>query len=264
MSVINAVVGKVLGCKLEVSHIVTVGCSWTYCQGLPDILNQGWPALIAKRFNIPLVNLAVPGIGNDSIHRKTYEYVYENLPTGSKPFVIIGWSQYWRREGWHNSFKNDKDYQDYRPIIFPDNKPTNSYQHAVLDYWNEEDFFRKTILYKLSLMNLLKNHNIPYLMGDMVCREASHDALTQKYSDICNRITNTLQNICEITHNYAKLPCGHESIEGNIAIADYVIKQIQNRFDNLTHVDMDYLHLRDYIKNSKTHQIHPEWCEFTL
>ena len=262
---INADAEKVFGCKLEVSHIVTVGCSWTYCQGLPDILNQGWPALVARELNIPLVNLAVPGSGNDGIHRRTYEYIYENLPTGSKPLVIIGWSQYWRREGWYNHGVNNSQYNDYQGILLPKNKPSDYYEYTVLEYWNEEDFFRKTLLYKLSLINLLENHNIPFLMTEMADPGYfSYEELMRKFPEMNAGMKNSMKNYYEITRGFPKLPCGHEGIEANKIFATETINEIQNRFGKLTYVNKPYLHLHDYIKKSKTHQVHPEWCEFTL
>lgn len=258
MNEIDVVAERASGYDMEVSHIVTIGCSWTYCQGLPDIINQGWPALVARKFNIPLVNLAVPGIGNDAIHRKTYEYVHENLPYNNKPFFIIGWSQFWRRESWQRRLN------DYGVISFPKNKVDNPDQQALLENWSEEDFFRRTILNKLSLISLFENKNIPFLMTDIACSEKAHIELTKKYQLMCDGIKNHMQNFSEITCNLPKLPCGHENIEGNVTLANYTIDEIKNKFDNLTHLDITYLKLYDYIKNSKTHQVHPEWCDFVL
>ena len=80
---------------MDISHIVTIGCSFTYCQGLP--IFQGWPALVANALDCPLVNLGIPGVGNDNIHRRLYEYIYNDLLIyNSKPLVIIAWTQPWR------------------------------------------------------------------------------------------------------------------------------------------------------------------------
>jgi hypothetical protein len=61
---------------MDITHLVVNGCSWTYCQGLEDPKNQGWPKLLADQLGCEVVNLAIPGTGNDTIHRRTYEYVH--------------------------------------------------------------------------------------------------------------------------------------------------------------------------------------------
>jgi hypothetical protein len=88
MNVIAVDAEKVSGFKLKITHVVTIGCSWTYCQGLDSPSTQGWPALVAKKLNVPLVNLAVPGVGNDFIHRVSHEYIYKNYSYISSDSII--------------------------------------------------------------------------------------------------------------------------------------------------------------------------------
>jgi hypothetical protein len=138
---------------MDVSHIVTVGCSFTYCQGLDDKLETGWPALVAKHFNAQLTNLAMPGIGNDTMHRRTYEYISENLKfQNSKPLVIVAWSQVNRHEQWYKQRQGDPmydDYDDYHLIPIPDKVPKDDYEKVFLDHYDDANFYRKTLIYKL-------------------------------------------------------------------------------------------------------------------
>lgn len=286
MSVIDADVEKVFGCSLEITHLVTSGCSWTYCQGLPDILNQGWPALVARKLNIPLVNLGTPGAGNDSIHRKTYEYVYENLPTGSNPLFIVAWSQFWRREIWKDSH--------YQTVAMPlDTENIDAHQTALLDNFDDFDHARKTYLYKLSLMNLFNSHKIPYLMTDFASGRLSFNTVS-KTGRIIDRIMETIsdQSIAEnkikktypnlynsvndnpflmepfhkLTRNYPKTSCGHVGVEGNKFLADYIIEELSDKFPDSTYINnRSYLTLRKFIKTELyMKQVHPEWCNFVL
>ena len=85
---------------MQVSHLVVNGCSWTYGSELDSPEEESWPKLVANKLGIPVVNLAIPGSGNDSILRRTSEYLFQNLAFNSKPLVIIAWSQITRREGW--------------------------------------------------------------------------------------------------------------------------------------------------------------------
>lgn len=286
MNVINADAEKVFGCKLEITHLVTSGCSWTFCQGLPDILNQGWPALVARKLNIPLVNLGAPGTGNDSIHRKTYEYVYENLPTGSNPLFIVAWSQYWRREIWKNSH--------YQTVMMPlDTENIDAHQIALLDNFDDIDHARKTYLFKLSLMNLFASHKIPYLMTDFASNRVSFttakkigriiDHVLETMSDQSiaeNNIKKSFPNLYnsvndnpflmkpfyELTCKYPKTSCGHVGVEGNKFLADYIIDELSDKFPNNTYTkDRPYLTLRKFIKTEPyMKEVHPEWCNFVL
>lgn len=83
---------------IEISHLVVNGCSLTYCQELEDPKAQGWPALLAKKLGVPVVNLAYCGSGNDGIARRSMEYFYKDKKFNNKPFYIHAWSYLARRE----------------------------------------------------------------------------------------------------------------------------------------------------------------------
>ena len=276
---IVAAAEKVLGCKVEITHLVTVGCSWTYCQGLPDKLNQGWPALVARKLNIPLVNLAVPGSGNDAIHRKTYEYVYENLPTGSNPVFIIAWSQYWRREVWKKKTKDS----DYENLIMPDNlKNMDIQQNAALDNFDDLNHGRKTYMFKLSLMNLFKSHNIPYLMTDfsdgyssagiidpIVDKTAIEYKIKESFPNLYNTVNNNpyyMEPFYVLAEPYPKTPnCNHIGIEGNKFLAEYTVEKMLDTFPNASYINnRPYLKLQHFIKTQPFMMKRPEWCFFVL
>ena len=286
MNVINADAEKVFGCSLEITHLVTSGCSWTFCQGLPDILNQGWPALVARKINIPLVNLGTPGTGNDSIHRKTYEYVYENLPTGSNPLFIVAWSQVWRREVWKNSH--------YQIVMMPlDTKNIDAHQIALLDNFDDIDHVRKTYIFKLSLMNLFNSHKMPYLMTDfantrlsfttakkigrvidhnmetMSDQKTAENSIKKSFPNLYNSVNDNpflMEPFYKLTQNYPKTSCGHVGVEGNKFLANYIIEELSDKFPNNTYIkDRPYLTLSKFIKTEfYMKQVHPEWCNFVL
>lgn len=272
MSVTVVDAGKVSEYKLEITHLVTVGCSWTYCQGLENITRDGWPALVAKDLNIPVVNLGTPGIGNDNIHRRTYEYFYQNLPTKSNPLFIIAWTQPWRREAWfeaHGTAPVRKFFNEYGIINMPEDKPQNHYEHALLENWSEEDFHRKTLLYKLSLINLFRANNVPYLMTDFSSHypppKQVQEKIKKHYSVLWETMMNDSQKIKEfheLTTGIPKTPCLHENEEGNRIVADYATSEIRNRFDDYKFVNnKEYLKLSEFIKGQKYSGIFPEWCE---
>jgi len=246
----------------EITHLVVNGCSWTYGQGLEDPATQAWPALVAKELGIPVVNLAVRGSGNDSIHRRTYEYIYENLPTGSKPFVIIAWSQPWRREAWYERDDRNNLLQDYRGVPHPAGEyPTDNdlYKNAVIPHWNEEDFLKKSLLYKVSLQNLFKAMDIPYLMTDY-----SHDMSTTEFTKFihtkkCKQMYIAAYNRFHIDSfptkikQFTPLPCLHDGPEAQKVLAEYTLSEIQRLFGEFTiKLNTDYLPIDKFVIQKNT------------
>ena len=254
----------------EITHLVTNGCSFTYCQGLDNPREQGWPALVAKKLGVPLVNLALKGCGNDSIHRRTYEYVYENLPTGSKPLVIIGWSQYWRQEQWFNIFPGAKapfKIDDYKLISMPEDKPRGPEEKNLLDHWNYENFYRRTMLYKLSLSNLFKTFNIPYIMSDYSC-DFKYQGLAESRSKLPNMVNSTrfleenTMSFADVTKDSPKLSCGHDGVEAQIVLSDFIMNEL-----NRVHGDIRVIQPNNYITTKDVFSIvhesivmmNPDW-----
>jgi len=236
---------------MDITHLVVNGCSWTYCEGLAHPDTQGWPALLAKKLGVEFVNLAVPGCGNDSIHRRTYEYVIENLPSGSKPLFIIAWSQYWRRESWYNELHGIKDFNDYSLITIPPSGPRSNTERALLDNWNEIDFYRKTYLYKISLINLFENNNIPYLMSDYA---DNHDTQVIKtiqdrfpnLVDMCLNNSKHLSPFYKITHDYPKTKCGHDGPEAQQVLSSYIKTELDNQYGSFNIVPGSFLTLNNF------------------
>jgi hypothetical protein len=232
----------------------------------------GWPALVAKHFNAQLTNLAQPGLGNDSIHRRTYEYICNNLQfENSKPLVILAWSQIDRHEQWYNHFVSDPIFDDYRLVAKPDTStPKDLYQKVYLYHYNEINFYRKTLLYKLSLFNLLENLGIPYITTDYMSL-IGNEKITKVEKDfagmakLVNENPFRIEDLSIINYSKPKLPCGHETVEGMIPVSSYVIDKIKELHPNINfRNDIPHLRLTDFIKIGKYHKIFPEWCDFKL
>lgn len=269
MSVIDVDVEKVSECEVEITHIVTIGCSFTFCQGLDSPSIQGWPALVAKKLNVPLVNLAAPGVGNDFIHRVSHEYIYRNLPTTSKPLFIVAWSQYWRWEQWVKEHYHNTAYNEYAPFMLPDStEKLNPKFEFYFENFNDIDCYRKTFLYKLSLMNLFKVMDVPYIMtdysNDMV---TEHDFLKELtyITNVINDNPYKIEDFFKIANDgEPKLPCGHDGEKTQLTVASYTLTKIQHLFPDLKIIDGDFFTLSDFLKTSKYHQKFPEWCKFQL
>ena len=257
---------------MNISHIVTVGCSLTYCQGLE--IKYGWPSLLANKLDCNLVNLALPGIGNDAITRRLTEYLYNNLSYNNTPFVIVSWSQPWRREFWHEKIKYNGyiiDFKDYNIISLPDATPNNSLEQALIDNLNDEDSYRRSLLYKINIINLLENLNIPYIMTNNMPQRDDETVcalVDSKFPKIAEKIYNDkfyVDQLYMLTREYPKLPCGHEGVESNLVAANYIKQKINELHPNCVfEKTQNFYPLQEFSKLSKLNRMFPEWCSFTL
>ena len=272
MNVTAVVAVKVLEYKMDISHIVTIGCSFTYCQGLTNILETGWPALVAKHFNAQLTNLGMPGIGNDTIHRRTYEYICENLKfKDSKPLVIVAWSQINRHEQWYHERQGNPMFDDYHLIAQPEStSPDDLYERVYLEHYDEINYYRKTLLYKLSLFSFLESLGIPYITTDYMSLERTEKILEveKKFSGLAGTVNKNpyrIEDLSDITKWSPKLPCGHDTAESMIPVSNYVVTKIKELHPNINFKnDIQHLRLIDFIKTDKYHKKFPEWCHFVL
>lgn len=244
---------------IEITHLVTDGCSFTYCQGLYDPPNEGWPKLLADKLGVPVVNIANPGSSNDGIVRRTYNYFYKNLPTNSKPLFVIGMSQSTRREEYFAEFDFGTKYgpeqiNDYQ--ILSINDPHEPVANAIYSQMNDIGIYmsqeRKFRLWA-SLISLFKANNTPYVIGDYI-PDVSDETLTfikQNFPELRNYIItdpNKLKNFCDITNGYPKaMDKGHDGPEAQIVLADYIYNQLIKRYEKIIPIkDANYVSLKDF------------------
>lgn len=231
---------------MKITHIVANGCSWTYGQGLENIKEQNFVTLLGKKLNVPVVNLAMTGCGNDSIVRRTYEYFYCNASNSdSNPFFIINFSQYWRREYWYNYNPHNStkfSIKDYDNLYFPRDVSNieDIYQTAFLEHYDPEDFIRRTWLQKLFLLNLFIANNTPAIVSDFANEhdwKSSLGSVKDKFYYMIEKIESSSLinsvNLGELVCDFPKTECGHDGPEAQIFLADFFEKEIKKRYPNL-------------------------------
>jgi len=240
---------------MQVSHLVVNGCSWTYGSELDSPEEESWPKLVANKLGIPVVNLAIPGSGNDSILRRTSEYLFQNLAFNSKPLVIIAWSQITRREGW------DKTLGQYNGIhIGPDSESIDKMNHSQLSHLYEYDMIdhcRRNLLYKVHMRNLLENFKIPFLHGNYYIKDYS-DYVTEKSGLL---VQSKFKQMYDYVHEdeffwkkplsnlVSRLPVtkfGHQTKHGHVVIADHINKMLAEKFKGFDYIQIPYLDLNQF------------------
>jgi hypothetical protein len=236
---------------MEITHLVTNGCSFTYCQGLWDPPNEGWPRLLANMLKVPVVNLAVPGSSNDGIHRRTYNYFYKNLPIGSKPLFVIAMSMSIRTEGYLSTYLSEK-VQDYMNLAATDPHPLSKAIYTEMDDMGICLSEERKLRHWASLINLFETNDIPFLMSDYMPDPTgiSENFVKNECIDISRFIKthpNVVRNFCDITLGHPKaLDGSHDGKEAQQVLAEYIYRQLLKRYRKITPVKSNYLTLANF------------------
>ena len=258
-------VEKVLEYSMDISHVVVNGCSFAYGQGLEKITEQSWAGLLAKKLNLPIVNIAGKGSGNDSIMRRTFQYFYQNLPTKSKPLFVITLSQAIRREEYVIRYK-DSPVRDFVTLACYSDEPI---ERGIYEHYDDGGIVAcelRKLVYWSAMINLLKANNIPYIIADFMPEhdEKIIDKVKSIVPDMYNELhndTNMVGRLDKITFNYPKLPCGHDGIAGNIALSEHLYSHIVKRYD-VNPVNIPYVTAKEYLFLACQTQYYAglDWC----
>ena len=264
--------------SLEVTHLVVNGCSLTYCQGIDKPFENGWPALLGKKLGLPVVNLAVQGSGNDSIHRRTYEYFYKCKKLQGKPFYITAFSHATRREEFFKSYKG-KEIEDYHGLDLQASSvdltatlglkalPEHFEVAHIMNLSYEACERKKYVLWN-SLINLFKATNTPYIVADYMPTFVDEvvEYMIQNYPEIYYNAINDTNNIGEIpkhTKHFKKLSCGHEPQEAMELICNLFYNKITKIYGEIIPVinqEKTYYTLKEYYPPKTQRLLHyNEW-----
>jgi len=262
---------------LKFTHLVTNGCSWTYCQGLDDPKAQGWPTLLANKLGCPVVNLALPGSSNDGIVRRTFDYVYENKPFKNRPLFLIMYSQIYRREAWFNRLY-DRNTNDYMTIPYPNPgleefkfhwKNSETLQEKIyFQEFDDEDFLRNDIKNKLSVKNLLENNHYDFFFAEYFkfdIPQATVEDVKKRFPMAYEEYSNLydVRDVHNFTHGM-KLPCGHDNLEGQEVVANLFYDRLVKKFGSLEVLpNWPFLELKNFQhfgpKNDNHWKVGPVW-----
>lgn len=235
--------------KITISHLVVNGCSFTYCEGLENPPIQGWPTLLANKLNVPVVNIALPASSNFRIYRKTVDYFFKD--TGSNPFYIMGMTSSTRIEQY---LRERNDYVALN-IVKPPNKLWEA-QLVSLLYRNKDPVVlaKQKLDIWLSIINLFKSSRTNYLMVDMISDgQLVSDELRElhpKLLDYTMNDSNHIQDFSDFRGLLGKLPCGHDDADAQVIIADYLYKEMTDRYEVTTKTS-EYLKIKDFYTESE-------------
>lgn len=256
--------GKVSEYKmaLEISHLVTVGCSYTYCQGLDDPTTQGWPALLAQKLNVPIVNLGVKGCGNDSIYRRVAEYFYLNQSTNSKPFFIIAFTQALRREEFVTNYKGIT-VGDLKNLACYGDEPIERAIYEHIDNTGVYYMERRKLLHWLSVINLLRANNINYFTTNYMADHYQSLMLIQNnYPNLFNAVykdPNKVEDFYYLTKGMDKTACQHDGVMAQNVVAKYCYDTMLERFKEIKPINSNYVNLKKYVDSTDNSPSYQFW-----
>ncbi len=231
--------------EIAISHLVVNGCSFTYCEGLESPSTQGWPALLAKKLNVPVVNLAIGGTGNYRIYRKTVDYFFKD--TGSNPFYIIGMSSCTRIEQYN---RHTEEYIALNLVGGNYDFPWENQFVRLLDRSNDPLILAKAKLHIwLAIINLFKSTDTNYLMAEMIDNgRFISDELSELYPKLFDYTMNDINHVKDylsFSRTLGKLPCGHDDADAQVKIADHFYQALTDKYIVNT-VESEHLKLKDF------------------
>ena len=235
---------------LNISHLVVIGCSFSYGDGLTNPKEDSWAGLLSKKLNVPIVNLSSRGGGNDRIMRRLYEYHYLNSSKNNNPFYIIAFSHSSRREEYLRA-ANDYMVMDMKP----DPELMKKQTYSSLFILNHDSFIsaRKKLMVRSYVSDFLNTNNINYLTTDfMPDSEDELQSLHKIYPIVYEKIYTDkyrLKNLNEISIKYPRLPCGHDDVEAQLEIGNYVHDELIARYNEPIVKLHDYTTLQQYIEH---------------
>jgi hypothetical protein len=95
-----------------INNLIVSGCSFTHGY-------HGWASILSKHFNSKLINLAVPGAGNQHIARSIILYLEKHQVDVESTLIVVMWSNPSRAD-WLIS-RQHQDYSDYHRCSYGNN-----------------------------------------------------------------------------------------------------------------------------------------------
>lgn len=232
---------------IHISHFVANGCSFTYGDGLDDPRNEAWPALVAQKFNVPIVSLACGGTSNDRIYRTTSDYLFKDF--GTNPFYLIGLTSMYRREEYMEFANGHIPMQLAHSIS---NVNVANFIKILTENSNDNALALRKVNIWLSIINLFKSLNKNYTIIDMIpFSMLEQNYIKDNFSNLYNYIfddPNYIKHYNNFSPNFGRLPCGHHNFEGKQCAADIVYEHITSRFEVIAEKDQKYLATKDFYK----------------
>jgi hypothetical protein len=219
----------------EISNLVTFGCSFTYGQGLNDRNKESWTALLANKIGLKGKNFGEQGSGNEN----TLNLLIDLLDFYNNSLVIISLTSLSRIE-FINAGSRKAIFRTMPLQYIPDENPYKKFVDQFFDrYFDEEYYYLKYLRIIISLQEILKSRQIPYIMFEGFGNLSYHTQFLTNYK--AARLIKEIDKTCFIkfqtadfttlTDKTKKLPCGHPGFENQIEMTDILSEFLLNKYN---------------------------------
>lgn len=207
-------------------RLITHGCSFTYGEELAQPSSAAWPALVAGKLGIDLVNLARPAYSNDAIIEDIVGFDLR-----PEDLVIICWTSYLRiklvdKDGWFTTIPGLK----FAINGSPRTNLIKTIQAEINTSWLYTRWLTQIILAQ-SHFNTGNNKWLFFNAFDNIkLKDKRYDYLTNKISTR-NFIGWPDETTVEWTYGTPKGPRGHPLEQGHSIIADKILNNLKTIHD---------------------------------
>ena len=222
----------------KVRRLITHGCSFTYGEELGDPSTSSWPALVAKRLDVELVNLAKPAYSNDAILQ---DMVAQDInSTDYTDLVIICWTTYLRMQyvdqsGWFTLWPGREYNKGNSFNKFDTLREQLTKYTAVL---NNEDWLYSRWLTQIVLMqDHLESLHAKYLFFSAFDNQQQYSKQSKIHARLLAKIKTDHfigwpdQGFTEWAYPCELGPRMHPLEQGHSKVADKVLDALAKRYD---------------------------------
>jgi lysophospholipase L1-like esterase len=208
------------------NKLLTIGCSFTAGDELPDANTQSWSALLANKLNLELNNLGRSSGSNDYIFRTAVE---ETLTT-KYDTVIVQWTEPSRMEFWYY----------YKPLTI---SPRMTSPHPgefdwvttlYKKHYNDAFRYKKWCCDMLALQGYFKSINQRYLFVNLAGLKSYYEKYYNELSHLWDKLDTEYyvgwpeDGLLEFQGDCPNGPGGHPLELGHERIADKIYEHIRN------------------------------------
>lgn len=205
------------------------GDSWAYGVELEDV-SDSFPNVIARHYNLPVINSSKPGGSNQRIVRTTVEDVSKLIKQGKQPFVLIAWTLPHRFELF------SCDAKEFVTFSSPNSAADLELGNTIWSKWSSDktdviNFLTQVIC----LQSFLKQNNVPYFMTNVF--KVVYELLDREEIELYQSQIDTDYYMYNLPFKalltpYINIKWGidHPLKEGHAIIAKFLIEQIDIRY----------------------------------
>lgn len=222
----------------QIRRLITHGCSFTYGEELADPARSSWPALVAAKLDIELLNLAKPAYSNDAILK---DIVAQDINRSSyTDLVIICWTTYLRMQyvdqsGWFTLWPGRQYHKGITWNKFTDMRQQLTKYSAILH--NEDWLYERWLTHVILMQDHLEAKNAKYLFFSAFDNQQQYESRKKAHANLLGKIKGgqyigwPSDGFTEWAYQCKLGPRGHPLEDGHEKVAGRILQSIADRYD---------------------------------